>query len=166
MSLNKYTRKQIFVDPKVQGTLVFRVITYWVICVMTISVMLLCWRMLTGPARMPFAHLDDMWFHFGPALVASFILLPLVVCDIVRTSNRFTGPLLRLRRSMRELANGGDVKPIHFRDGDFWQDLAENFNAVASRVRDAEARRGENVDAKEEQDAKNEPAEAAAKSAT
>ena len=90
--------------------------------------------MLTGPARMPLSHLDDMWFHFGPALVASFILLPLVVYDIIRTSNRFTGPLLRLRRSMRALAAGEQVKEIRFRDGDFWQDLAEDFNAVARRV--------------------------------
>lgn len=138
MSSNKFTRKQIFIDPKVQGTLAFRVIVYWAACVVTISVMLLCWRMLTGPARMPLAHLDDMWFHFGPALIASFLLLPLVIYDIVRTSNRFTGPLFRLRRSMRELAKGNEVKPIRFRDGDFWQDLAEEFNAVARCVQDGE----------------------------
>ena len=138
MSANKFVRKQIFVDPKVQGTLVFRVIVYWTVCVTTISIMLLCWRMLTGPARMPFTHLDDMWFQYGPALIASFILLPLVIYDIVRTSNRFTGPLLRLRRNMRSLAEGEHVKPLRFRDGDFWQDLAKDFNAVVQRVQNAD----------------------------
>jgi hypothetical protein len=138
MSTNKFVRKQIFVDPKVQGALIFRVIAYWTVCLLTISIILLCWRMLTGPARMPWTHLDDMWFHFGPALVASFALLPLVIYDIVKTSNRFTGPLLRLRRNMQELAEGKQVKPIQFRDGDFWQDLAEDFNAVARRVQNAD----------------------------
>ena len=137
MSENKFVRKQIFVDPKVQGTLVLRVIVYWTVCVTTISIMLLCWRMLTGPARMPFTHLDDMWFQYGPALIASFILLPLVIYDIVRTSNRFTGPLLRLRRNMQSLAKGELVKPIRFRDGDFWQELAQEFNAVVQRVQNS-----------------------------
>ena len=150
MSSNNFTRKQIFVDPKVQGALVFRVIAYWVVCVMTIAIMLLCWRMLTGPARMPLTHLDDMWFHFGPALIASFILLPLVIYDIVRISNRFTGPLFRLRRSMRELAAGKDVKPIRFRQGDFWQDLAEDFNAVARRVNETKTQAEEETKDAEE----------------
>ena len=161
MSLNKFTRKQLFVDPKVQGTLVFRVIAYWVLCVVAISLMLLCWRIITGPARMPFTHLDDMWFHFGPALIASFFLLPLVIYDIVRTSNRFAGPLFRLRRTMRQLANGEHVKPIRFRGSDFWQDLAEDFNAVARRVQGDETLHetlhGENGDVKEKQDVTEEP---------
>ncbi len=138
MSANKFGRKRIFVDPKVQGALVFRIIAYWIVCVITISVMLLCWRIITGPARIPFSHLDDMWFQLGPALITSFIILPLVIYDIVKISHRFTGPLLRLRRSMRALAEGEQVKPIRFREGDFWQDLAEDFNAVLSRVQNAD----------------------------
>jgi len=143
MSSNKFVRKQIFVDPKVQGALVFRVIAYWTVCLLTISTMVLCWRMLTGPARLPFSHLDDMWFQLGPALIASFMILPLVIYDIVKISNRFTGPLLRLRRTMRALAAGEQVKPIHFREGDFWKDLAQDFNAVAARVQDGEIQTAE-----------------------
>jgi hypothetical protein len=30
------------------------------------------------------------------------------------------------------------VEPIHFRDHDFWKDLATDFNRVAARVRAAE----------------------------
>ena len=84
-----------------------------------------------------YTHLDDMWFHFGPALVASTLLLPLVILDMIRLSNRFTGPLLRLRRSMRELARGEHVEPIEFRDGDYWQEFANEFNVLAARVQDA-----------------------------
>ena len=127
-------RKQIFVDPKVQGALVMRVALYWCFCLGTVTIMLLCWSMLTGPARMPWTHLDDMWFHYGPALIASLFLLPIVMIDIVKVSNRFAGPLLRLRRSMRQLAAGEAVSPIKFRDDDFWQEFAEEFNAVAARL--------------------------------
>jgi len=58
-----------------------------------------------------------------------------VIVDVVRLSNRFTGPLLRLRRSMRALARGEQVEPIRFRDNDFWHDFAEEFNALAARFR-------------------------------
>lgn len=134
MTCKKHMRKRLFIDPKVQGALVLRVVLYWAVCLITITLMLLCWRILTGPARMFYAHFNDMWFLFGPALVASLVLLPLVIVDVVRMSNRFTGPLLRLRRCMRELAAGERVEPIHFRDGDFWQECADEFNAVLARV--------------------------------
>ena len=130
----KSLRNQLFVDPKVQGALVLRVVLYWVVCVITITLMLLCWRILTGPARLFYTHFSEMWFYYGPAVVASSLLLPLVVVDIVRLSNRFTGPLLRLRRGMRALARSEEVKPIRFRDDDFWQDFADEFNALAARV--------------------------------
>jgi hypothetical protein len=130
----KSLRKHLFVDPKVQGALVARVITYWAVCLVTITLMLLCWRIVTGPARMFYTHLDDMWFQYGPAVIASLLLLPLVIVDIIRLSNRFAGPLVRLRRSMRALARGEHVQPIKFRQGDFWQEFADEFNAVAARV--------------------------------
>jgi len=134
MSEMKSLRKRLFVDPKVQGALVGRVILYWVVCLITITLMLICWRIVTGPARPFYTHFDDLWFFHGPAVIASFILLPLVVLDIVRLSNRFAGPMLRLRRSMRALARGEHVEPLEFRDADYWHEVAEEFNAVLKRV--------------------------------
>ncbi|MBN1910751.1 MAG: hypothetical protein JW818_13480 [Pirellulales bacterium] len=134
----KASRKHLFVDPKVQGALVWRVILYWMVCIGTMTMMLLCWRIVTGPARMFYTHLDDMWFHYGPALIVSLVMVPLVVVDIIRLSNRFAGPMLRLRRGMRELARGEHVEPIRFRDGDFWQDFAEEFNVLVERVQSSQ----------------------------
>jgi len=133
MSRTARIRKQLFVDPKVQGALVLRVLLYWAVCLVTVTLMLLCWSIVRTP-RLFYTHLDDMWFHYGPALIASFVLLPMVMIDIIRVSNRFAGPLVRLRRSMRALARGEHVEPIRFRQGDFWQEFAEEFNAVAARV--------------------------------
>lgn len=153
----KTLRRHLFVDPKVQGALVLRAILYWVVCLVTITLLLLCWRILTGPARMFYTHFNDMWFFYGPALVASFILLPLVIIDIVRLSNRFAGPMLRLRRSMRDLARGEHVQPIRFRDGDFWQDFAEDFNSVIARVASQTAAPGPAPDPAPQRDEQEEP---------
>jgi len=135
MSHLRSMRKHIFVDPKVQGALVVRVMLYWMVCLFTIMLMLLCWRIVvSGPTRPPHAHLEEMWFLYGPAVIASFVLLPLVIVDIIRTSNRFAGPMLRLRRSMQQVARGEQVEPLEFRKGDFWHDFAEDFNGVARRI--------------------------------
>lgn len=134
MANNQHKRRQLFVDPRVQGALVLKTVLYWIMCVVAITLMLLCWRIVTGPARMFYTHFEDMWFHFGPALVASFLVLPLVVYDMVRMSNRFCGPLFRLRRSLRALARGEPVAPISFRDGDFWPEIAQEFNALLVRL--------------------------------
>ena len=139
MSNKKAMRKHLFVDPKVQGALVTRVVLYWGICLITVTLMLLCWRIVTGPARMFYTHFNDMWFFYGPALVASVLLLPLVIVDIIRLSNRFAGPMLRLRRSMRELTRGEHVEPVEFRDGDYWQEFADEFNALAAAIQGSTA---------------------------
>lgn len=127
-------RRHVFIDPKIQGALVARAVLYWVVCLMTITLMLLCWRVLTGPVRLFHQHLVDLGHFYAPALVASLLLLPVVIIDVVRLSNRFVGPLLRLRRSMRQLAQGEPVEPITFRNGDFWREFATEFNAVVTRV--------------------------------
>jgi hypothetical protein len=135
----KALRKRLFVDPKVQGALIARVVLYWVVCLITIALMLLCWDIITGPTRIFSMHFNDMWFFFGPPAIASFLLLPLVIADIIRLSNRFVGPLLRLRRSMRALARGENVEPVEFRGGDFWHDFADEFNALRARIQQLSA---------------------------
>jgi len=137
MSDQKHVRKSLFVEPKVQGALVARVVVYWIGCLIAITLLLLSWQMYAGPTQPAYMHLKDIWFHCGPALTISLVLLPMVVADIVRLSNRFVGPLVRLRRSMRQLARGEHVEPIKFRESDFWRDFADEFNAVVAQVQES-----------------------------
>ena len=130
----KRLRKHLFVDPSVQGALISRVVLYWFVCLLSITLMLLCWRIMTGPPRFFATHLKEMWYSYAPAVIASFLLLPLVVVDVLRLSNRFVGPLLRLRRSMRQLGRGEEVEPIEFREADFWPEFADEFNAIRLRM--------------------------------
>jgi hypothetical protein len=137
MSDKKRLRKHLFVDPRVQGALVARVVLYWVVCLISMMLLLLCWQILTGPARLFHKQFGELWFYYEPAVIASCLLLPLVIIDVVRFSNRFVGPLLRLRRSMRELSRGEYVEPLKFRDTDFWREIADEFNAVRARVQES-----------------------------
>ena len=48
--------------------------------------------------------------------------------DTIRLSNRFAGPVSRLRNAMRKVADGGSYEPLKFRGNDFWTELADDYN--------------------------------------
>ncbi len=129
-------RKKKLVDWDVQGTLLIRTAFYWVLCVLMTGLVLLAWQVLSGPEGSFWSHLrlDLLWIDYRAALIASVFTLPLILIDTVLISHRFTGPNSRMRRSMRRLAAGETVDLIRFRDNDFWQGMADEFNAIAIYV--------------------------------
>lgn len=136
--MNRSRRLFFFVDREVQGALMLRTAIYWLFCLISISLMLICWSAYSGPSRRFVDLATELYFRYAPALVASLILLPIVLVDIVRMSNRFVGPVVRLRGALRELAENRPAQPLNFRDDDFWRELATDFNKAAARcARDA-----------------------------
>lgn len=100
-----------------------------------------------GPIRSVDLY-ESVLARFGPVLLAAVLLLPLVLWDYIRLTNRFAGPVLRLRRTMRQVTAGEQVQPITFRDGDFWSDFAEDFNELLDKVQvalDAQSNDGVNI---------------------
>ena len=137
MSPNKKNlRRKHFTDRAVQGALLLHTAGNWLVFLFTVAVFVFFIEMLNGGPR-------DAWQamlrRYAPSLWAVVLLAPVFLCDLVKLSNRFAGPMVRLRREMRNLAEGRAVAPVRFRDGDFWQDLADDFNRVAQRVEAAGA---------------------------
>jgi hypothetical protein len=100
--------------------------------------MLICWSAYNGPPRRFVDLATELFYRYGPALVASLVLLPVVLMDVLRVSNRFVGPIMRLRTALSTLASGQPGKPLNFRDDDFWRELATDFNRVAARIAQAD----------------------------
>lgn len=123
-------RRKFFVDAQVQGWLITRALLYWFCCLISIALMMSCWiAWHERPASS--AELFRMTFTKAtPAFLGSLLLLPVVVLDCLRLSNRFAGPMVRMRRAMKQLASGEQVAPVKLRQGDFWFDFAEDFNRV------------------------------------
>lgn len=132
-------RKRLYVDPQVQGALLYRVTLYWLVCIGLAATILACWQALTGPAQTLPELFSNLWFQYAPALVVSLLVLPLVLFDVTRISNRFVGPVFRLRQRMRMLARGERVEPIAFREGDFWLEFADEFNDILALVQNTVA---------------------------
>lgn len=128
-------RRQLFVDKDVQGVLLARVVLYWAFCLITLVLLLLCWRILVGPSRDLHVHLDYLWVHYRPILIAAVVLLPVLLVDTLRLSNRFAGPMVRLKRALKQLADGEpDIPPMYFRKDDYWHEFAHEFNRIVQRM--------------------------------
>jgi hypothetical protein len=148
--MNRCRRSIFFIDRKVQGALMARTTIYWMFCLFSISLMLICWSAYTGPSRRFVDLAADVFHRYGPGLIASLILLPIALMDVVRLSNRFVGPVMRLRGALKDLAQGRPVKPLNFRDDDFWRELAGDLNEVAARLSRRDAGLGESCEITEE----------------
>ena len=108
---------------------------------------------LSDPSRSALLLIYELWGYFSPAIVASVVVLPLFIFDILKLSHKIAGPLERLSAEMQKLADGESVEPLRFRDGDYWPELAEKFNELAEKVQSERESYGYCEDASEDQSA-------------
>jgi hypothetical protein len=132
-------RKQIYVDGSVQGALVVRAGIYWLFCILSIVTFTACWIVLTERPANSLELFSRLRTGYAPAFLASLIMLPIVLLDIVRFSNRFAGPLYRIRSTVKAMADGHSTAPVKLREADFWKDFADDFNRLAQRVKQLES---------------------------
>ncbi len=134
----KFERKKNYVDSGVQGGLVMRIMCHW-LCFFGITAFLfiVLKTMLGDPdVTMP-QRLSLAVSEFSLLGIIILAILPAFALDTIRFSNRFVGPVVRLRRALRELGDSGNTEPIQFRDNDFWQEIAADVNRVIVRVKAA-----------------------------
>jgi hypothetical protein len=136
------------VDTKVQGNLCFRVALYWLCCQLSVGLMLGCFLALKEQPASSTEWLYRIWTEYGQAMAASLLVLPLILIDCLVISSRFAGPMVCLRRAMKQLADGQPVSPVSFRTGDYWTEFAHEFNRILARTNGSEANK---ADAKSEQ---------------
>ena len=130
-----FKRKQNFVDKGVQGGLIRRIFFHWLVFFFVTTLAVLSLKTLLGEPSLSFSNrlsneIGEM-VYLGIIFIAIF---PAFMLDTIRFSNRFVGPITRLRRHIRELSDG-QTEDVQFRDGDFWQCLAGEFNAVNDLVK-------------------------------
>ena len=150
-------RTKNLIDRDVQGALARRVIMHFVVFVAAGAMFGLLMQFLANPFQ-PFAdQFNAFWTNNGPYLAVLVLMLPIFIYDTIKMSNRITGPIYRMRLSIREVIETGEPVEMKFRDGDFWQGLAPEFNkmcqrlvAVDSRETSAEAEQSANATHPEE----------------
>jgi hypothetical protein len=134
--MSKSIRKKTYVDPKIQGMLVRRLVIHWTTFLIVASGVVFCVQLLSDPFRPLGEHFQQLWWMQGPFLLVFVLLLPVFVLDTIKLSHRFVGPVYRLRQTIRQIAEGNTPPPLKFRDFDFWQDMAQDFNVMVDRLSD------------------------------
>lgn len=133
MKKSKHRRKSEYIDPEVQGALARRISIHWLLFTALAAVLTVGLKWMADPFTPIATHLANAWWTYGPVLLVLTCLAPVFIFDAVKLSNRFTGPVLRLRSATRALAEGQHPGKITLRDNDFWKDLADDFNRVVDR---------------------------------
>src|SRR5688500_2434126 len=102
------SRQKVWIDQQVQGVLVGRVILYWsgILLYFGLSVGFFQWQQ--NPDWTIAEHLRGMFDQLWPCLPLA-LLLPLVIFDFVRLSNRFVGPVYRLRMHLARLKENSNT---------------------------------------------------------
>lgn len=136
--MDRAKRKTLLIDARVQVPLLWRVTLYWLLGVTAMGVMVGVQVMLSSDSASADVLVSRTLLAFGPALVASMFVLPMMLFDCVRFSNRWAGPMYRLRGKFKQLADTGACERIEFRKDDFWYELGEQFNRVAERLQERE----------------------------
>ncbi len=130
----KNKRRIVLVDRQVQWAIVRLSLLQWLCLSLAALFFLAAVQVGVDGVLKPWS---EHWQRIRPLatsmLLWLLLLLPKFTYDSFKFSNRFVGPVTRLRRALRELAEGKPFSPIRFRKGDYWQEMAEELNrAVAA----------------------------------
>lgn len=122
-------RNRMVIDFEVQYSLLRKISIHWCLFLVANAIALLFWtRLLDDPT----GSWSDTWSHFArsylPMLIISICMLPVFLLDTAKLSNRFSGPVLRVRKALQSISNGEKVDAVVFRKDDFWKCLADDFN--------------------------------------
>lgn len=129
-------REQLLIEPEVQTALLFRAALYGTALAIYFTVIQFFSQQMqhpeVGAGDLMWSFLDEA-IYWGPGLM---LLGPLFAYDLLKMSNRFAGPVFRLRREMTRLVNNDSKVPISFRDEDFWHDVGDQFNEIRDELMD------------------------------
>ncbi len=128
-------RKTVLVEKQIQGALGRRIAAHWFIF-LGLSVSVTCSLQVLSNFEQA-----NLWSRLQAAMMSQvgsiavlMALLPWFIHDSLKLSNRFAGPMVRLKKSIIELTNEYETPPVVFRSGDFWQEIATSFNELRLRV--------------------------------
>lgn len=130
-------RSRTLIDFEVQTSLLRKVAFHWCVLMGANALALFGWTFLMNAPVESWADVTGEFFGtYAPVFMVSLALFPVFLVDTAKLSNRFVGPILRIRRALGSVVSGETVEPVKFRENDFWRNLADDFNsALAERGR-------------------------------
>lgn len=125
----KNSRWRLVANAKIQGGLLLRVFLYWCAFQFVQSATILLFHFISNGEVTLVRTLVT-------STIASFVVLPILMLDLVEFSNRFVGPIHNLGNRIKELSDGMSICEFKLRRRDFYQELIQPFNQIRATLLD------------------------------
>ena len=127
----KSKRRTVLVDKTTQWAIVKQMMRHWLYhSLVTILLLAILQVLLGGAFKSWKENWESIWPLAASVYISLIVLLPMFILDSFKLSNRFAGPIGRVRRALRDVADGKPYSPIQLRKGDFWPEIAQEVNAA------------------------------------
>jgi hypothetical protein len=136
MNKSDFRRKKLFVNQKLQGYALRRVVAYWLIYHVVLWHAMLFYHYMqhkfdvfSGAPPILFGELYGSFLrqHYS-TFVCAMAIFPIIFWDMLRATHRVAGPLVRFQNALLQLARGEQVGRIQLRKGDLLTDMEDAFN--------------------------------------
>jgi hypothetical protein len=130
-------RRAYLVDWRVQGAILRQTLAQWFVFALVGALLFAVFQVLLGgtPGEPWSYRFQAIWPMAASLFVSLLMLLPKFVHDSLKLSNRFAGPIVRLRNTLREIGQGKPYKKISFRNSDLWQEIAGELDRALTVTR-------------------------------
>ncbi|MHB8974155.1 MAG: HAMP domain-containing protein [Pirellulaceae bacterium] len=122
-------RRRRLVD-RFQHKLIVRMVFYGAVYQFTLWNFLFFWRLLQTGGGNLFQQYGQFSKEFAPMLLCMLILIPPIVWDAVKFYHRIAGPIVRIKKALRDIAEGRSVGYVQLRDNDELMELQDEFNEM------------------------------------
>lgn len=127
-------RRKFRLDPRVRGEVARQCFYYWIGYVAAILLFLSAWIGVVDQPRSPADFWQKLMTLGLPTLAGSALFLPLLFFHSARFSNRFSGPLYRIRKTLSALSRGETSEHLILRKDDYWEDLADDVERISQYI--------------------------------
>jgi hypothetical protein len=133
-------RKKQFVSKAIQGRILWRFCLYWILYHFCLFVVLGMNALLSPKPPSTFSELlATLWNQHFWTFALVMAVFPIVFRDILKTTHRIAGPLVRFEQALKQMTQGEPLEPIKLRKKDLLLEFRDVFNEfVESRNRELE----------------------------
>lgn len=128
-------RRRVVADLQTQRVLAIRMVLHCILFMVVGGIIASVNEYMANSAMNPQLLREFLTRNFVSFSYAILALLPLLIYDSMKLSNRIVGPICRLRDTMRKISRNEQVTPLNFRSGDYWQQVPREFNAMMEQLR-------------------------------
>lgn len=128
-------RRKVLVSSDIQWAIVRKSFWDWLLyCTTAIFLIGLLQVLYVGTSKPLVEHFQAILRTVVTLFLVFALLLPKFIYDWFHFSHRFLGPVERVRRVLRDLADGKAHTEVHFRKNDFFREMANELNSAVEAL--------------------------------